>query len=97
MAIKIEAPSADFDIRHLARQISEECVWPSAGGADTQDFSRWGKYNDQERSYCVTLISRIQDMLVSKDLATPTSSSRTKNLPSLENWIHFSMIHSGGF
>jgi uncharacterized protein len=68
-AAKVESSSADFEINWLSRQIDEECVWPSGGTAAAPDYSCWGKTNDQERAYCVTLITRIEDMLQSKDLA----------------------------
>ena len=65
----IERPEADFDVTRLSLQINEECVWPSGGTATQPDFSIWGNPNDSERSYCVTLITRIEDMLQSKELA----------------------------
>jgi len=65
----IESVNADFDIKFLVRQISEECVWPSGGAFNAPDYTKWGKYNEQEKSYCVTLITRIEDMLGSKELA----------------------------
>jgi hypothetical protein len=66
----IEGPRADFDIKKLIQQITEECVFSSGfltGGG--QDFSVWGKYNEAEKSYCVTLITRIEDMLQASELA----------------------------
>jgi hypothetical protein len=66
----IEGPRADFDIKKLIQQITEECVFSSGfltGGR--QDFSVWGKYNEAEKSYCVTLITRIEDMLQASELA----------------------------
>jgi uncharacterized protein len=68
-AARIEAANADFEVKLLPRQIYEECVWPSGGSPSAQDHSKWGNYNEQEKSYCVTLITRIEDMLGSKDLA----------------------------
>lgn len=68
-AAKLESPHADFEVKHLTRQIYEECVWPSAGTAAVPDHTRWGNANEAERSYCVTLITRIEDMVGSKDLA----------------------------
>lgn len=69
LAAVVESPSADFEISHLAHQLMEECVWPTGGTAANVDRSRWGNANEQERSYCVTLITRIEEMLSSKDLA----------------------------
>jgi hypothetical protein len=65
----VESLSADFDIDKLSRQLDEECVWPSGGTQASPDYTSWGRANDQERGYCVTLISRIEDMLQSKELA----------------------------
>ncbi|HXN25278.1 MAG TPA: ATP-binding protein [Candidatus Dormibacteraeota bacterium] len=68
-AAKLESPSTDFEIKHLTRQIDAECVWPSGGTAAAPDPNRWGNTNEAERSYCVTMITRIEDMLSSQDLA----------------------------
>lgn len=65
----IEDPRADFDVLKLTQQINEECVWPSGGTATAPNFAIWGNANEQERSYCVTLITRIEDMVQSEDLA----------------------------
>jgi hypothetical protein len=65
----IERPFADFDISHLAKQIQEECVYPSgfakAGGPD---HSIWGGHNQAEVGYVVPLLARIEDMIQSPDL-----------------------------
>lgn len=66
----IEGPQADFDILKLTNQINEECVFGSGfarGG--TQDSSVWGSVTEMERSHCVTLIARVEDMLHSSELA----------------------------
>jgi DNA helicase HerA-like ATPase len=68
-AASVESSNANFEIKFLTRQISEECVWPSAGTATAPDFSRWGNANESDRSYCVTLVNRIEDIVTSKDLA----------------------------
>jgi uncharacterized protein len=65
----IESPRADFDITKLIEQITEECVFSSGFVGGSQDFSIWGKYNESEKSYCVTLITRIEDMLQASQLA----------------------------
>ncbi|MGA2066890.1 MAG: ATP-binding protein [Thermoguttaceae bacterium] len=61
----IERPEANFDITKLSQQINEECIFSTA----RNDESCWGDYSENERSYCVTLITRIEDMLQSKELA----------------------------
>jgi uncharacterized protein len=64
-AAAVESPKADFDIRKLVQQINEECVWSTA----RSDPSRWGDYNDNERSYCVTLVTRVEEIIQSPELA----------------------------
>jgi uncharacterized protein len=68
-AQEIEDPRADFDLTKLIQQITEECVFPSGFAGTGQDFTVWGKYNEAEKSYCVTLITRIEDMLQAPELA----------------------------
>lgn len=65
----IESNSASFDITKLARQIESECVWTSGGSQTARDYSRWGGENLQELSYCVTLVTRISDLIQSRELA----------------------------
>jgi hypothetical protein len=65
----IESSSADFDIKFLSRQIEAECVWPSGGTGAAPDHTRWGNSNEAEKSYCVTLMNRIEEMISSKHLA----------------------------
>jgi uncharacterized protein len=68
-AREIEDPRANFDISNLPAQIDAECVFPSGGFSSNPDPSRWGAPNEIERSNCVTLITRIEDMLQAPELA----------------------------
>jgi Helicase HerA, central domain len=68
-AKNVESPRADFDIPKLTQQIIEECVYLSGGTALAPNFNVWGNYNESEKSYCVTLITRIEDMLQAPELA----------------------------
>jgi hypothetical protein len=68
-AASVEGNSAAFDIAMLPRQVEAECVWSSGGTASSRDYSRWGRENEQELSYCVTLVGRIGDMIRSRELA----------------------------
>jgi len=68
-ASKIESPRANFNVMNLSRQIIEECVWPSGKTGGVEDPSRWGGLNESERSYCISLITRIDDMVQSSELA----------------------------
>jgi DNA helicase HerA-like ATPase len=60
---------AEFEIKNLAPQIEEECVYPTALAAKQRDYTRWGGYNEQDRSYCATLMSRIESIRGSSHLA----------------------------
>ncbi|PZR08786.1 MAG: hypothetical protein DI539_22485 [Flavobacterium psychrophilum] len=52
---KIESGYANFDIEKLAYQITQECVF--------DDQKKWGKKNDADVSYCISLISRINNIV----------------------------------
>jgi hypothetical protein len=65
----IEGPLTDFEIIHLTKQINEECIWQDGGYKDSPDPSSFGKANEQERGYCVSLVTRIDDMTQAKELA----------------------------
>lgn len=62
----IRKPGADYSISLLAEQIDEECVWPTAFG---DDDDKWGKYDQNSRGYCTTLVSRIAVQVHSDELA----------------------------
>lgn len=65
----LEDPRADFDVTRLPDQIMEECVWPFGGSASMPDQSKWGNYQENEKGFCITLITRLADMLGSPALA----------------------------
>jgi hypothetical protein len=78
---KIEQTLATFRVQYLSQQIIEECVWPAGrmqGGGE--DPSRWGSSNESERSYCISLITRIDDMVQSVELAPVLQPGKTKPL-----------------
>jgi len=61
----IESPFIDFDITKLASQIEEECIWNT-----NRTFpNKWGGYNNDERNLCISLLSRIEDVSNSPELA----------------------------
>jgi hypothetical protein len=68
-ATEIEDPRANFDITKLPAQIDAECVFSSGGFSSSPDDRHWGGPNELERSNCVTLITRIEDMLQAPELA----------------------------
>jgi DNA helicase HerA-like ATPase len=61
----VESLGADFDISLLAQQIDLECVYP----ADFNEPAKWGKIDETARSYCVSLVMRIESMLAAPELA----------------------------
>ena len=63
----VENSSVEFDIKALARQIAEECVWPNGGSAASPDSSKWGNTSG-EVSYVVSLQMRIDSIIKSTHL-----------------------------
>jgi len=57
---KVADPNQEFDVTFLARQIEEECVWPT----DNRDSKKWGNY-DNSNAYCLSLITRINAVISS--------------------------------
>lgn len=62
---QLEQPSAEFNIQLLARQVEEECVWPTSNRGARQ----WGGANGNELGFCTPLISRITADVNSPHLA----------------------------
>jgi len=65
----LEGVYAEFDINLLVKQIQEECVYSSAGTANSPDYARWGIYNEADKSECTSLLGRIEDTCSSAELA----------------------------
>lgn len=61
----VEAPQADFNIEALAQQILQECVFPT----DNNKPGFFGRIQENEQGYCLTLVSRIEDMMNTSALA----------------------------
>jgi DNA helicase HerA-like ATPase len=61
----VEGSAADFDISKLGNQILEECVYPN----DLRNPSNWGGPVPAEQAFCVSLLTRIADMLQSTEMA----------------------------
>lgn len=60
ISFKLDDPRQPFDVKYLAAQIEQECVWPD-GYSDT---SKWGK-EDGNFSHCLSLVARINGVLKS--------------------------------
>lgn len=64
-ADSLDAEGARFDATLLAQQISEECVFATPQQGAT---NRWGGVNNNEVSYCTTLVLRVEQAVVSAAL-----------------------------
>jgi DNA helicase HerA-like ATPase len=56
---EIEDGRCGFSIKYLASQISNECIWDTVQG----DNSKYGGRNENDISNCITLISRINNLI----------------------------------
>lgn len=56
---EIEDKNCDFDFGKLAPQITQECVWD----CDRNDSNKWGGKIDNDVANCVSLISRINNII----------------------------------
>jgi hypothetical protein len=63
---KIHSPFCTLNIFDLPDQIKNECVWSTGPGAQA---ANWGGVENNSLSYCETLVSRIQTMIHSAELA----------------------------
>ena len=63
---EVEDAYAKFDITKLAAQIDNECVRPTRSAFEPL---YWGTYSGSDQAYCMPLITRIQDIIESRDLA----------------------------
>jgi DNA helicase HerA-like ATPase len=62
----VESPRADFDVKYLSRQIQLECVNPVRSPVEP---NYWGADNISELGACFSLMTRIDDILASQNLA----------------------------
>lgn len=78
----IEAPDAAFDVRLLAAQIVNECVWPT-------HFKKPGCYGgpDGNDAYCAPLIARINAVLAGPDLRVIFEATGLNLLDEIEAFI----------
>jgi hypothetical protein len=64
ISIKLDDPKQAFNVSKLPQQIEQECVWPDAGFGTNKDFSKWGDADTASFSNCLTLITRINAILL---------------------------------
>jgi hypothetical protein len=59
----IDNPNQKFDVTLLAKQISEECIFPDADYG--KNPLKWGNHDGSSYTYCLSLISRIYAVISS--------------------------------
>lgn len=65
----IEDGNSDFDIEKLTFQLTQECIWDSGSKwegnprAKIDIPEKWGERNESDISYCISLISRINNII----------------------------------
>jgi hypothetical protein len=62
----IEKPDAPLDVMKLAKQIVNECVWPTG----RYDKKTWGDPDEGSLTHCLPLISRIHTLVRAPELAS---------------------------
>lgn len=61
--IQIEDKKCNFEFTNLAKQITQECIWDS----EKNDVNKWGDRNETDLSNCISLISRIGNLMNSPE------------------------------
>lgn len=65
-------PESPFNVQKLIGQIEQECVW--------ENDSTYGKKHDQQWGFCSTLVSRIANLISSKELKFVFNSNGIPNI-----------------
>ncbi|WP_255533217.1 ATP-binding protein [Polynucleobacter sp. 31A-FELB] len=81
-AASLDADGVLYNIQLLARQIQEECVYPSANFG--KDHTKWGDASN-ELTYCISLIARIETTLKSPFMACIFKPDGLTALPQVIN------------
>jgi hypothetical protein len=64
----LDDPATPFDVSKLSAQILEECVFETGGPSSNPDSKKWGQYDGNSASYCMTLLTRINCVRTSKSM-----------------------------
>jgi hypothetical protein len=75
----LDKPEADFDIGLLVEQIKHECLKPSYNNG------KWGKADEMQVGWCVSLLSRIESIINSQGLRCIFQSDNGSTVPSVIN------------
>lgn len=86
-AAVMDDPQAPFDIRKLSDQVRHECVWET----DQRDGTSFGGWAHNELSYCNTMIARILDLTLTRDvmeILAPEDASHPRSvLDVIDAWL----------
>lgn len=80
-AAELRAYAAEFDVSLLPQQIQEECVFPTAQGANAA--THWGVGATNELAYCTALMSRIEADISSPYMACIFQPGGLDTLPTV--------------
>lgn len=80
----IESPYSQFSLRHLARQLLEECVWST----DQQRPDCFGPVDANSQGYASTLVSRIEDLVQTPEVMSVVEDQDGPSLLSeIKQWL----------
>ncbi|WP_164207056.1 ATP-binding protein [[Micrococcus luteus] ATCC 49442] len=83
-AKSIESPYSQFSLRHLARQLLEECVWST----DQQKPNSFGRVDANSQGYASTLVSRIEDLVQTPEIMSVVEDqSGASLLTEIKHWL----------
>lgn len=82
---KVEDTSYPFDLRLLAKQIQQECVWPTGRGTN---INCYGDTDWNTLGYCLSLVSRVDDITQTDSVMNViyTSEAGRGLLPGIRRW-----------
>ena len=80
----IESPYSQFSLRHLARQLLEECVWST----DQQRPNCFGRVDANSQGYASTLVSRIEDLVQTPEIMSVLEDHDGSSLlTEIKHWL----------
>lgn len=97
---KIEDRYCDFNFGKLPHQITQECVWDSASEGSGQNRreipTKWGGRNDTDVSHCISLISRVNNLLCTDEYNRIFGFKSEKNETDLTSVIDDFILSGNG-
>jgi len=84
LSSEIESPTTPFEVKKLAAQIYEECVYEPGGDRGRPDDTRWGNYDGASYGNCLYLVTRINGIVHSPELRPLFEAGGTNLFQSFE-------------